>query len=121
MVWDFAESNPFGGGASFTSTVGTISRLFVSLPATTPGHSSQSDATIQSLGNLKVISTDPPYYDNIGYADLSDYFYVWLRRSLKPVLPELSRRSPCPRPMSWSLRPIATAARRRQRPSSWRA
>ena len=87
MVWDFAESNPFGGGASFTSTVGTISRLFVSLPATTPGHSSQSDATIQSLGNLKVISTDPPYYDNIGYADLSDFFYVWLRRSLKSVLP----------------------------------
>ena len=37
----------------------------------------------------KVVSTDPPYYDNIGYADLSDFFYVWLRRSLKPVFPDL--------------------------------
>ena len=37
----------------------------------------------------KVVSTDPPYYDNIGYADLSDFFYVWLRRSLRPVFPDL--------------------------------
>ena len=41
------------------------------------------------VGPPKVVSTDPPYYDNIGYADLSDYFYVWLRRSLKPVFPDL--------------------------------
>ena len=49
----------------------------------------------------KVVSTDPPYYDNIGYADLSDFFYVWLRRSLKPVFPTSSPRLPCPRPRSW--------------------
>ena len=60
----------------------------------------------------------PPYYDNIGYADLSDFFYVWLRRSLKPVFPTSSPRSPCPRPRSWSPRRIATAARRRPRRSS---
>ena len=49
----------------------------------------QADATVQSISSHKVISTDPPYYDNIPYADLSDFFYVWLRRSLKPVFPDL--------------------------------
>ena len=44
---------------------------------------------LRSISADKVVSTDPPYYDNIGYADLSDFFYVWLRRSLKPVFPEL--------------------------------
>jgi putative DNA methylase len=48
-----------------------------------------SDAQKQSISLDKIVSTDPPYYDNIGYADLSDFFYVWLRRSLKPVYPEL--------------------------------
>src|SRR5207249_4798649 len=47
------------------------------------------DATNQSLSAAKVVSTDPPYYDNIGYADLSDFFYVWLRRSLRPIFPSL--------------------------------
>jgi putative DNA methylase len=53
------------------------------------GASAQVDATNQSVSSGKVVSTDPPYYDNIGYADLSDFFYVWLRRSLKPVFPDL--------------------------------
>src|SRR5439155_18014274 len=43
----------------------------------------------QTISSGKVVSTDPPYYDNIGYADLSDFFYVWLRRALKPVFPDL--------------------------------
>src|SRR5262249_32779767 len=85
MVWDFAESNPFGSGASFSSTIETIRKLFVSLPAAPPGHSSQCDARSQSHKSYDVVSTDPPYYDNIGYADLSDFFYVWLRCSMKPV------------------------------------
>ncbi len=89
MVWDYAESNPFGSGASFTSTTGTILRLFVSLPASPIGHSWQLDAAVQSSSSDKVVSTDPPYYDNVGYADLSDFFYVWLRRSLKSVFPDL--------------------------------
>jgi len=89
MTWDFAESNPFGGGASFTSTIESIYKLFVSLPALLAGHSSQLDAQEQVISSHKVVSTDPPYYDNIGYADLSDFFYVWLRRSLRPVFPEL--------------------------------
>ncbi|MCA9626718.1 MAG: DUF1156 domain-containing protein, partial [Myxococcales bacterium] len=89
MVWDYAESNPFGSGASFTSTTGTILRLFVSLPASPTGQSWRVDAAVQSSSSDKVVSTDPPYYDNVGYADLSDFFYVWLRHSLKPVFPDL--------------------------------
>ena len=53
------------------------------------GYVAQSDAAGQNFSLAKVVSTDPPYYDNIGYADLSDFFYVWLRRSLAPIYPDL--------------------------------
>ena len=53
------------------------------------GSAVQLDAQTQLLSEGKIVSTDPPYYDNIGYADLSDFFYVWLRRVLKPVFPSL--------------------------------
>ncbi len=53
------------------------------------GSAQQADAHGRSLSQRRVVSTDPPYYDNIGYADLSDFFYVWLRRSLRPVFPDL--------------------------------
>ncbi len=89
MGWDFAESNPFGNGASFSSTIETIYKLFVSLPATHTGQSLQIDARVQLTSANKVVSTDPPYYDNVGYADLSDFFYVWLRRSLRTIFPDL--------------------------------
>ena len=59
-----------------------------------------------------VVSTDPPYYDNVGYADLSDFFYVWLRRSLKRSSPISSPHSLCPRPKSWSPLLTATAAKK---------
>jgi len=49
----------------------------------------QADASAQKLSTNKVISSDPPYYDNIGYADLSDFFYIWQRRSLRAIYPEL--------------------------------
>jgi putative DNA methylase len=58
-------------------------------PLLAHGLAAQEDATTQHLTRDKVVSTDPPYYDNIGYADLSDFFYVWLRRSLRPVFPDL--------------------------------
>jgi putative DNA methylase len=58
-------------------------------PANAPGFAAQADAQTQVVSRSKVISTDPPYYDNIGYADLSDFFYVWLRKSLKPIFPGL--------------------------------
>jgi putative DNA methylase len=90
MVWDFAESCAIGSSAgSFLNAIDQCSRVLDELPATAWGHSRQSDATSQSISVDKLVSTDPPYYDNIGYADLSDFFYVWLRRSLRPVFPEL--------------------------------
>jgi adenine-specific DNA methylase len=68
-----------------------------------------------------VISTDPPYYDNIGYADLSDFFYVWLRRTLRPIFPDLYATLSTPKARSWSLPPTATAANRPPSASSWKA
>jgi len=87
MVWDYAEVNPFAGAAGdIAVSVEGISRVLEKLPCAPSGHALQKDATIQSVTASKVVSTDPPYFDNIGYADLSDYFYVWLRRSLKETL-----------------------------------
>ncbi|MHB9150032.1 MAG: DUF1156 domain-containing protein, partial [Thermoleophilia bacterium] len=91
MVWDYAEANPLsdaGGGFGITShAIGKVLERLPLLPS--PGDGSQQDATIGTRALGRVVSTDPPYYDNIGYADLSDHFYVWLRRSLKPVFPGL--------------------------------
>lgn len=89
MVWDFAEVNAFAGAAGdFNVSVQGICR---SIPtrSTSFGKAIQADAQRQMISRGKVISTDPPYYDNIGYADLSDFFYVWLRNSIRSVFPEL--------------------------------
>jgi len=91
MVWDFAEANPLseaGGGFGITSHA--VGKVLERIPlAQAPGTGLQQDATTSTLSTHRVVSTDPPYYDNIGYADLSDYFYGWLRRSLKPAFPKL--------------------------------
>ncbi len=90
MVWDFAEANPFSGlGGSFDAAIDKGAMAIDAFPACDLGWSGQLDAATQTMSAGKLISTDPPYYDNIGYADLSDFFYVWLRRALKPVFPEL--------------------------------
>ena len=90
MVWDYAEGNVFSNSTgNFASLLEWIEKFLVEVPATLHGSSSQMDASSQDRTQYKVISTDPPYYDNIGYADLSDFFYVWLRRSLRPVFPDL--------------------------------
>ena len=94
MVWDYAEGNPLGNNSgSWTVFVDGIvkafSKAFEFVQTSTSGRCRQADAGTQSISSGKVASTDPPYYDNIGYADLSDFFYVWLRRSLRPVFPEL--------------------------------
>ena len=82
MVWDFAESNPFSSSSgNFFGQAIWVSKAVERTPATAPGAVEQADAATRTYGDL-VISTDPPYYDNIGYSDLSDFFYVWLRRSL---------------------------------------
>ena len=87
MVWDFAEANTLEGSLNITSTIEWPASVIKSLGNF--GSAQQADAQQQTLTVGKVISTDPPYYDNIGYADLSDFFYVWLRRSLKSVYPNL--------------------------------
>jgi putative DNA methylase len=90
MTWDFAEANTFADiGGSFSMAIEKGTMALDACPATSFSISSQHDASLQAISLDKVVSTDPPYYDNIGYADLSDFFYVWLRRSLKPVFPDL--------------------------------
>lgn len=89
MTWDFGEANPFfGSTGGLIESVTRVSAAIDRLPqSVTPGQAEQADATeVTVLG--AAVSTDPPYYDNIGYADLSDFFYVWLRRSLARFYPE---------------------------------
>ncbi len=91
MTWDFAEANPFADSSGgFEKTVEAIAKVLpMALSAKTSGIASQADAQQQTITAHKFVSTDPPYYDNISYADLSDYFYVWLRRALKGIFPAL--------------------------------
>jgi putative DNA methylase len=88
MAWDFAEANPFSNsGGRFDGNLSFVVKSMASTHTKSQGFVSQADAQTQLISKSKIISTDPPYYDNIGYADLSDFFYVWLRRSLKPQFP----------------------------------
>jgi len=90
MTWDFCESNPFSeSSGNWLGQLEFPAKSLDAAPASIPGVASQQDAQHQGLSARKVVSTDPPYYDNIGYADLSDFFYVWLRRSLNSVFPDL--------------------------------
>ncbi len=89
MVWDYAEANPIEGALSINETIGWTASAIDGTSAYRSGNVAQADAQKQGVSTDKVVSTDPPYYDNIGYADLSDFFYVWLRRSLKSIYPDL--------------------------------
>ena len=90
MTWDFGEVNVFSdSGGNFLGNLFYCAKAIEKLPGCVPAFALQADAAQQSLSLNKVVSTDPPYYDNIGYADLSDFFYVWLRRSMKKILPSL--------------------------------
>lgn len=89
MTWDFAELCAFAPLAGFDSILNSYLELFLSLPASVCCKATQADAQNQQISVRKVISTDPPYYNNISYADLSDFFYIWLRRSLKAIFPGL--------------------------------
>lgn len=92
MVWSYAESNPFSGSTgSIDGAISNISKCIDFFPAeksaTVRQHDAQSDCGLRNI----MVSSDPPYYDNIGYADLSDFFYIWMRQSLKETYPELFR------------------------------
>ncbi|MBC7252724.1 MAG: DUF1156 domain-containing protein [Actinobacteria bacterium] len=91
MTWDYAEANILGNATgSFSSSLEWIPQILQSICINSKGRVKQLDA-IQSVDGVSgpMISTDPPYYDNIGYADLSDFFYIWLRRSLSSIFPKL--------------------------------
>ncbi len=93
MIWDFAEPNVFADAAGdFGISLGNLVKALEATPAKGRSIVKQQDATA-SMSDVTqpMISTDPPYYDNIGYADLSDFFYVWLRRSLSEIYPDLFR------------------------------
>ncbi|MXW76432.1 MAG: DUF1156 domain-containing protein [Acidimicrobiaceae bacterium] len=90
MMWDFAENNVFNdAGGDFRTSLGSLVRALERLPASGIGEVVQRDARVRVRECADaVLSTDPPYYDNISYADLSDFFYVWLRRNLSDVWPD---------------------------------
>lgn len=90
MTWDFAEANPFSGrGGDFRLFVDKIRMAVEASPVGGEAQTAQRDARtrIGEVGDC-VISTDPPYYDNVPYSDISDFFYVWLRRNLAKVWPD---------------------------------
>ena len=88
MAWDYAESNPFSNSTgNYLGQVNWITKVLNNLPATGEGEVSAADAATRDYKGL-VVSTDPPYYDNISYADLSDFFYIWLRESLGEFFPQ---------------------------------
>ncbi len=91
MVWDFCEGNPFSTATgNFESCIEGVAETLRTLPEPKlNGIAFQRDAQTQTDSQDKVVSTDPPYYDNVPYADLSDFFYVWLRQPLRPVFGEL--------------------------------
>ena len=86
MTWDFAEANPFAHSSSdFDSIVKSVEKL----PAKIVGESFRHSALKKFSLEPVMVSSDPPYYDNIGYANLSEFFYVWLRRPLRNIYPQL--------------------------------
>jgi putative DNA methylase len=91
MTWDFAETNPLGAATgNYCSATELVAKaLLAASIIASRGCVAQQDASTQTVSSDKLVSTDPPYYDNIGYADLSDFFYAWLRHSQRPVFPEL--------------------------------
>lgn len=91
MSWDYVEANPFSNSSGgWISLYGSTIESVQNIPCSATGIATQIDATTSNIYRKSiVVSTDPPYYDNIGYADLSDFFYVWLRRSLASIYPDL--------------------------------
>ncbi|MCW8960455.1 MAG: DNA adenine methylase, partial [Ignavibacteriaceae bacterium] len=90
MTWDYVEANPFcNSSGNWIAMTDWTSKALANTPANSLGFAHQQDAATQNTSINKIISTDPPYYDNIGYADLSDFFYVWMRRSLRAIYPDL--------------------------------
>lgn len=90
MIWDYAEANPFSD-SSGNVMLGIIQavKMIRNLGKGKKGYTSQENAALQNISIDKIVSTDPPYFDNVPYADLSDFFFIWLRSSQRSVYPEL--------------------------------
>jgi putative DNA methylase len=99
MIWDFAESSIFSGAAGdYKTSIHSLCKALEQAPASGIGDIRNINASKNSFPVRPIIiSTDPPYYDNIGYADLSDFFYVWLKRTLADIWPDLFRRLSTPK------------------------
>ncbi|MFO1077936.1 MAG: DUF1156 domain-containing protein [Planctomycetota bacterium] len=90
MTWDYVEANIFSDSSgNVSSGIEWAQKALCMFPTAVPGFALQGDAQTQELSAGRIVSTDPPYYDNVPYADLSDFFYIWLRRSLRSVFPDL--------------------------------
>lgn len=90
MIWDYMEGNPFSNtSGNFLNSVSSGVKSISYFSVESKGAVENIDAQNQKISHNKVISTDPPYYDNIGYADLSDFFYVWIRRTLRSIFPSM--------------------------------
>ena len=90
MSWDYAEANPLANmGGSLEVILSKVAMSVAILPTRGSGIAVQADAATQDLLHNACFSTDPPYYDNIGYADPSDYFYVWLRKIVHDIFPNI--------------------------------
>jgi putative DNA methylase len=90
MVWDYCEANPLSDSSgNWSLGIEQAGKMLEALGLGVSGRAVQADAASQTMGSDRIVSTDPPYYDNIGYADLSDFFYVWMRRSQQSAFPDL--------------------------------
>lgn len=90
MTWDYAECNPLSySSGNWLRMVEWVEKAVSNLPGQPEAAAMQADAQTQNISFQKIISTDPPYYDNVGYADLSDYFYIWMRKNLRSLYPDL--------------------------------
>jgi putative DNA methylase len=119
MVWDYAESNPLSNSSGSWIVVingihKTIAKSFEKAPVESVGVAVQSDARTQNISKNRVISSDPPYYDNIPYSNLSDFFYIWLRLNLRSVFPDLFSTLVVPRAEEL----VATASRHGGKPEA---
>jgi putative DNA methylase len=119
MTWDFAEGNPFSqASGNFLNNVDWVQKSIQLLVPYAAGVEVQHDAQTVEYPSNTVISSDPPYYDNIGYADLSDFFFCWMKPVVRPVFDDIFGVLATPKAENWLPRLIDTAAKKRQKPFS---
>ena len=121
MVWDFSEVNVFSNASGcFIGGINKIAEAVASSQTKVMSEIGATDICDTLSIEQAVIATDPPYYDNISYGDLSDFFYVWQRRTVRTLWPELFVAYWCLRMKSWLLHRTGMAKGRQLKISSWR-